>query len=313
MARLAADQPGQVVVCDWLGTGEKWRNIAKADLADVITPEELGTFLSHHGNDVEIIIHMGAISATTERDADLIVKSNIRMTLDLWAWCVSHGRRFIYASSAATYGDGSAGFNDDMTPDALAALRPLNAYGWSKHMVDRRVAREIASGKQAPPQWVGLKFFNVYGPNEYHKDDMRSVIHKIHPSASQGHAITLFKSHHPDFADGGQLRDFVYVKDCADVVSWLVQTPDVSGLFNLGTGQARSFADLATATFAACGHRPNIEYVDMPNEIRGKYQYFTEARMDRLKAVGYAAPFTSLEHGIADYVQSHLNQDDPYL
>jgi len=313
VATLAQIFPGRVVVCDWLGDGEKWRNISKAELADVITPEEIDVFLSHYGNDVELIVHMGAISATTERDVDLIVQSNIRLTLDLWNWCTSHGKRFIYASSAATYGDGSAGFDDDMSGDGLAKLRPLNAYGWSKHMVDRRIARLVAEGHRTPPQWAGLKFFNVYGPNEYHKGDMRSVVHKIFPQAAKGKAVTLFKSHHPEYEDGGQLRDFVYVKDCADVVSWLVNTPDVSGLFNLGTGKARSFKDLATATFAAIKSEPKIEYVDTPAEIRGKYQYFTEAKMDRLRAAGYSRSFTSLEDGIADYVQSHLIQEDPYL
>jgi len=313
VATLAQIFPGRVVVCDWLGDGEKWRNISKAELADVITPEEIDVFLSHYGNDVELIVHMGAISATTERDVDLIVQSNIRLTLDLWNWCTSHGKRFIYASSAATYGDGSAGFDDDMSGDGLAKLRPLNAYGWSKHMVDRRIARLVAEGHRTPPQWAGLKFFNVYGPNEYHKGDMRSVVHKIFPQAAKGKAVTLFKSHHPEYEDGGQLRDFVYVKDCADVVSWLVNTPDVSGLFNLGTGKARSFKDLATATFEAIKSKPEIEYVDTPAEIRGKYQYFTEAKMDQLRAAGYERPFTSLEDGIADYVQSHLIQEDPYL
>jgi len=310
---LAAQHPGEVVVCDWLEDGDKWRNIAKAELADVIMPEDLEEFLVDYGSDVDLIVHMGAISATTERDADLIVESNIRLTLDLWHWCAEHGVRFIYASSAATYGDGAAGFDDDMAIDALADLHPLNAYGWSKHFIDRRIARLIAQGRKTPPQWAGLKFFNVYGPNEYHKDDMRSVIHKIFPDAAAGKSVTLFKSHRPDFEDGGQSRDFVYVKDCADVISWLAESPNVSGLYNLGTGEARSFKDLATATFAALNRKPNIEYVDTPESIRDKYQYFTEAKMDRLRAAGYEAPFTSLEDGVMDYVQNYLVKDDPYL
>jgi len=313
VATLAKQHPSGVVVCDWLETGDKWRNIAKAELADVIMPEDLESFLGHYGNEVELIVHMGAISATTERDADLIVETNIRLTLDLWNWCAAHGKRFIYASSAATYGDGTAGFDDDMAPEALAKLVPLNAYGWSKHMVDRRFARLIKQGKPTPPQWAGLKFFNVYGPNEYHKDEMRSVIHKIFPSAAKGEAVTLFKSHNPDYEDGGQSRDFVYVKDCANVISWMAQTPTVSGLFNLGTGEARSFKDLATATFAALNRKPNINYVDTPEQIRDKYQYFTEAKMDRLRAAGYDKPFTSLEDGVMDYVQNYLVKPDPFL
>lgn len=310
---LAAQHPGEVVVCDWLEDGDKWRNIAKAELADVVMPEDLEEFLVDYGSEVDLIVHMGAISATTERDADLIVESNIRLTLDLWHWCAEHGVRFIYASSAATYGDGTAGFDDDMAIKALAGLHPLNAYGWSKHFVDRRIARLIAQGKPTPPQWAGLKFFNVYGPNEYHKDDMRSVIHKIFPDAAVGKPVTLFKSHRPDFEDGGQSRDFVYVKDCADVISWLAAAPNVSGLYNLGTGEARSFKDLATATFAALNRKPNIQYVDTPESIRDRYQYFTEAKMDRLRAAGYDKPFTSLEDGIMDYVQNYLVKDDPYL
>ncbi len=313
VAALAKTYPGRVVVCDWLETGEKWRNIAKAELADVITPEEIEIFLGHFGNDVELIIHLGAISATTETDVDLIVQTNIRLTLDLWHWCASHGKRFIYASSAATYGDGSEGFDDDAKPLALSKLRPLNAYGWSKHVVDRRIARLVAQGLPTPPQWAGLKFFNVYGPNEYHKGDMRSVVHKIFPAAAKGKSVTLFKSHNPDYEDGGQLRDFIYVKDCAEVISWLAAVPTVSGLFNLGTGKARSFKDLAKATFAAVDRDPNIEYVKTPSEIRKKYQYFTEAKMDRLRASGYTKPFTSLEDGINDYVKNHLLTDDPYV
>jgi len=310
---LAAKGPGQVVVADWLETGEKWRNIAKAEIADVIPPEDLEKFLGHYGNDVTMIVHMGAISATTERDADLIVERNIRATLDLWNWCTAHGKRFIYASSAATYGDGTAGFEDSDQPGDLAKLRPLNAYGWSKHLVDRRIARLIVQKAKTPPQWVGLKFFNVYGPNEYHKGDMRSVINKIFADASAGKPVTLFKSHNPNYEDGGQMRDFIYVKDCAKVITWLGETPSVSGLFNLGTGQARSFKDLATATFTALNKKPHIKYVDTPVEIRDKYQYFTEAKMARLRAFDYDEPFTSLEDGIRDYVQNYLVKDDPYL
>ncbi len=313
VADLSAKHPGKVVVCDWLEVGEKWRNIAKAEIADVVMPEDLPAWLGAHGNDLDLIVHMGAISATTERDGDKIVKNNLRLTLDLWNWCATHGKRFIFASSAATYGDGAQGFDDDASIDALAELQPLNAYGWSKHIVDRRIARLIKEGEPTPPQWAGLKFFNVYGPNEYHKEDMRSVVHKIFPSAARGEAVTLFKSHHPDYEDGGQSRDFVYVKDCVSVVSWLSEMPEISGLFNLGTGEARSFKDLASATYAALNQRPNISYVDTPVEIRDKYQYFTEANMQKLREAGYAKPFTSLEDGIMDYVQNYLVKDDPYL
>ena len=255
---------------------------------------------------------MGAISSTTERDVDLIVRENYRVSRELWEFSARESVRFLYASSAATYGDGGAGFDDDGSPAALAKLRPLNPYGWSKHLFDRFVAREIARGAPAPRQWAGLKFFNVYGPNEYHKGSMKSVVAQSFPRAAAGEAITLFRSHNAKFADGGQLRDFIYVRDCADVVAWLLKTPSVSGLFNLGTGKARTFSDLARAMFAALNRKPNIVYVDMPAELRDKYQYFTEARMERLRAAGYATPFTSIEDGVSDYVQRYLSGSDPY-
>jgi ADP-L-glycero-D-manno-heptose 6-epimerase len=218
----------------------------------------------------------------------------------------------IYASSAATYGDGSAGFDDEPTREALARLRPLNAYGWSKHLFDRRVLRSVEEGEAAPPQWAGLKFFNVYGPNEYHKGGMKSVIAQKLPLAVADQPVTLFRSHHPDYPDGGQRRDFVFVDDCVDVVLWLLDNPDVSGIFNLGTGTDRSFAALAKAIFAALGKEPQISFIDMPEAIRDKYQYYTRARMDRLRAAGYDRAFTSLEEGTRAYVQDHLLTSDPY-
>lgn len=312
LAQLSEDGRTGLVVCDWLEDGDKWRNIANCELEDVIAPEALFDFLHKNAGQIDAVIHMGAISSTTETDVDLIVRSNIRLTNDLWDWAAATGTRLIYASSAATYGDGDAGFDDDMGLDALAQLKPLNAYGWSKHLVDRRIARHLSAGGAKPPQWVGLKFFNVYGPNEYHKGGQKSVVAHIHPDARSGGPVRLFKSHNPNYEDGGQLRDFVYVKDCARVVSWLLETPSVSGLFNLGTGEARSFKDLAHATFTALNRQANIEYVDTPEQIRDKYQYFTQAQMDRLREAGYTQPFTSLEDGVADYVRTYLEADDSY-
>ncbi|RMH14477.1 MAG: ADP-glyceromanno-heptose 6-epimerase, partial [Gemmatimonadetes bacterium] len=262
--------------------------------------------------EVEAIVHMGAVSSTTETDADLIAATNVRLPLALWEWCAREGVRFIYASSAATYGDGSQGFDDDPDPGSLARLRPLNPYGWSKQLFDRMVARRVAEGRPAPPQWAGLKFFNVYGPNEYHKGSMRSVALQAFEQIRERGAVTLFRSHHPDYVDGGQLRDFVWVGDCVEVVAWLLGHPGVSGLFNVGTGRARSFLDLAHAVFAALGREPRIEWVDTPAEIRERYQYFTEARMERLRAAGYDAPFTGLEEGVVAYVRDYLATDDPY-
>ncbi|WP_029002399.1 ADP-glyceromanno-heptose 6-epimerase [Azorhizobium doebereinerae] len=306
MARAFAGEGRRVVVADWLEDGPKWRNIADIALDDVIRPEAVAGFVEREGGRLGGIIHMGAISATTERDGDKIIARNVRPTLDLWEQCARKGIRYIYASSGATYGDGTQGFDDDEGQGALARLAPLNAYGWSKLMADRRFVADVAAGRPRPPQWAGLRFFNVYGPGEGHKGDMRSVIHKIYPTAAKGEAVTLFKSHHPGYADGGQLRDFLYVKDCVNVARWLLETPDASGIFNVGTGQARSFADLARAVFAAAGQAPRIDYVDMPETLRGAYQYFTQANVAKLRAAGYATPFTSLEDGVSDYVTRYL-------
>jgi ADP-L-glycero-D-manno-heptose 6-epimerase len=312
VAALAERGHSELVVVDRLGQDAKWRNVAKHELADILPPEALPGFLDANRGQVEAIFHMGAISATTERDVDLIVESNLRLSLDLWDWCARFGTRYVYASSAATYGDGTLGFVDDASCEALARLRPLNAYGWSKHAFDRRVARIISQGGPKPPQWAGLKFFNVYGPNEGHKGEMKSVVAKTYPRAASGEAAVLFRSHHPDYADGGQLRDFVWVGDCVDVMLWLLNSPEVSGLFNCGSGKARSFADLTRAVYAALDLEPQIEFVDTPVEIRDKYQYFTEADLTRLRAAGYAKPTTSLEDGIGEYVRNFLHTEDPY-
>jgi len=313
VAGLEARGEHEIVVCDRLGADDKWRNIAKRELAAIIPPEELLPWVAANRGDIDTVFHMGAISSTTERDADAIVANNVALTLDLWEMCAHHGLRLIYASSAATYGDGSAGFDDDASVDGLAKLRPLNAYGWSKHVVDRRVARLVAENGPRPRQWAGLKFFNVYGPNEYHKGTMKSVVAQIHPRAAAGEPCRLFRSHRPDYPDGGQLRDFVWVGDCVDVMLWLYDNAGTCGLFNMGTGRARSFADLAAATYRALGREPLIEYVDTPIEIRDNYQYFTEARMERLRAAGYNRPFTSLEDGVTRYVGDFLAAPDPYL
>ena len=312
-AALCARGDYDVVVCDWLGAAEegRWRNLAKHPIADLIAPEQMFEWLGRRWREVEAVVHMGAISSTTEPDADKILRSNFALSRDLFRWCAEHGRRLIYASSAATYGDGGLGFDDDTDLAALAGLRPLNAYGWSKALFDQFAVREAGRGR-APPQWAGLKFFNVYGPNEDHKGGMKSVVAQIWPDVAQGRNVKLFKSYRDDYADGGQLRDFVYVRDVADVVEWLVNRPDVCGVYNLGSGRARSFKDMAEAVFAAAGAAPRIEYVEMPATLRDRYQYFTEARLERLRAAGYEGQFTALEDGIGDYVRGFLSQPDPY-
>ena len=303
---------GPVVVVDRLREAEKWRNVSGREIAHVVDPQNLTAFLASHARDITAIIHMGAISSTTERNVDLIIENNFRLSVALWDWCTANAVRFIYASSAATYGDGSQGFEADPAGPALAQLKPLNPYGWSKHLFDRRVSRIVADGGATPPQWAGLKFFNVYGPNEYHKGRMQSVVAQVYSSAAANEAAILFRSHHPDYADGGQLRDFVWVGDCMDIVNWLLETPSVSGLFNCGTGKARSFADLAAAVYRALGKEPKIQFVDTPDDIRDKYQYFTQATMDRLRDAGYEKSMTELENGVRSYVVNFLHTDDPY-
>ncbi len=301
-----------LVVCDRLGQDEKWRNLGKRELAAIIPPEALLHFLDTQEKGIAAVFHMGASSSTTERDADLIIASNFTLSQSLWTWCAKTGTRFIYASSAATYGDGEAGFDDDPAPRALARLKPLNAYGWSKHLFDRRVIRLVGRGAARPPQWAGLKFFNVYGPNEYHKGSQQSVAVQVYARAKEGRPCRLFRSHRDGIPDGGQKRDFVYVRDCVAQMLWLYDHPEANGIFNAGSGHARSFVDMASAVYRALGREPQIEYVDTPVEIREKYQYFTEARMERIRSAGYTEPPTPLEEGVRDYVQTYLAATDPY-
>lgn len=302
-----------VAVCDRLGDAAlgKWRNLAKHPIVDFVAPEGLEDWLARHADRLEVIVHMGAVSSTTEPDADLIVHTNFGLSRRLWDWAAAHKVRFLYASSAATYGDGSRGFEDADDYASLRRLRPLNAYGWSKALFDLHARRQADRG-QAPPQWVGLKFFNVYGPNEQHKDEMRSVVHQKWPDAAAGETVRLFKSHRDDVPHGGQKRDFLYVRDAVEVVLWLLAHPEVSGIFNLGAGRSRSFRELAEILFRAVDQPCRIDYVDMPLAIRDRYQYFTEAKMNRLISAGYDKPFTSLEDGIADYVWFFLTQADPH-
>ena len=312
VAALESRGDHQIAVCDWLEDGDKWQNISKRELAQIIDPNQLLEFLEENQSHIDAVVHMAAISSTTASDVDLILETNVRLSLRLWHWCTRHHVRFIYASSAATYGNGAQGFVDDESLEALSKLKPMNPYGWSKHFFDRRVLRMVADGDVHPPQWAGLKFFNVYGPNEEHKGPQRSVVSQIFPNVRNGGSVSLFKSHNPDYPDGGQMRDFIWVGDCVDVVLWLLDTPGVSGLFNCGTGKARTFSDLAGAVFSALEQEPKISYRPTPENIRDHYQYFTEADMNRLRTAGYAKPFTALEDGVSEYVRSYLGADDPY-
>ena len=299
-----------VAVCDILGQDGKWRNLAKRQLADVVPPAEIGDWLK--GRRLTAVIHLGAISETTATDGDLVIETNFRLSMRLLDWCTANATPFIYASSAATYGDGEQGFDDDASVEALKRLRPMNLYGWSRQLFDLAVAERAAKGKPLPPQWAGLKFFNVFGPNEYHKGPMMSVLARRFDDIKAGRVVQLFKSHREGIADGDQRRDFIYVDDVVRVIIWLIATPQVSGLFNVGTGKARSFRDLIVSAYGALGREPNIEYVDMPEQIRGSYQYFTESVVDRLARAGYNGGFTRLEDAVGAYVNGFLDRADRY-
>ncbi len=299
-----------VVICDVLGSDGKWRNIAKRQLADIVPPAELSDWLN--GRRLDAIIHLGAISDTTASDGDLVIETNFRLSIRLLDWCTASATPFIYASSAATYGDGARGFSDDPSIAALKKLRPMNLYGWSKHLFDMAVAGRVERGDKLPPQWAGLKFFNVFGANEYHKGAMMSVLARRFDDIKSGRVVQLFKSHREGIADGDQRRDFILVDDVVRVMMWLLATPSVSGLFNVGTGKARSFKDLMLSAYAALGTAPNIQYVDMPEQIRRSYQYFTESEVDRLHGTGYNGGFTALEDAVGRYVKDYLDRADRY-
>lgn len=289
-----------IVVCDILGTNEKWRNLTPLRFVDYVESESLLPRLTSGAlGEFDLVLHMGACSATTEKDASYLIRNNYEFTKDLAAWSLAKDARFVYASSAATYGDGSAGMEDHESQ--LDSLRPLNMYGYSKHLFDVYAHRAGFLNKI-----VGLKFFNVFGPNEDHKEDMRSLVHKSTAQVQAERLIRLFKSYRSDYRDGEQKRDFLYVKDAVAMTLHLAATPGAGGLFNVGSGEARTWIDLANAVFAALNQKPKIEFIEMPESIRDKYQYFTQANLTRLRASGYDAPVTSLEAAVADYVRNYL-------
>ncbi|HQT78866.1 MAG TPA: ADP-glyceromanno-heptose 6-epimerase [Rhodopila sp.] len=302
----------ETVVADTLGSDGKWRNLAKHPPARVVHPDELDAFLASHPP-IEMVFHLGAVSETTAIDGDHTWATNVELSRRLWEWCGSRGVRMVYASSAATYGNGAEGFDDDNDPAALERLRPLNLYGWTKHAFDLLVTRSLLTRRERPPQWAGLKFFNVYGPNEYHKGKMISVVKVKHDEVATGGPARLFKSDQAGLADGAQARDFIWVGDVVDVMIWLMETPAASGLFNLGTGRARTYLDLAHAVSDAAGQPRKVEFIEMPASLRGQYQSFTQAPMDRLRTAGYTGQFTPLEEGIRRYVQGYLATSDLFV
>ena len=300
--RLNREGHDNLILCDRLGEDAKWRNLASLRFHEYLDADELAEALRNGSgvlDGVSQVLHMGACSSTTERDAGYLMRNNFAYTRELAAWALERGARFVYASSAATYGDGSAGMADG---DAgLDALRPLNAYGYSKHLFDLWALREGLLKRM-----VGLKYFNVFGPNEHHKGEMRSVVHKAHEEIRRSGRVSLFKSHHPDYLDGCQMRDFLYVKDAVDMTLHLARSPMAGGLYNLGSGQARTWRDLVTPIFHALGRPVEIDYIDMPEHLRGKYQYFTEADISRLRASGYERELTPLAAAVTDYVSNYL-------
>ncbi|MDP1522168.1 ADP-glyceromanno-heptose 6-epimerase [Methylotenera sp.] len=305
-------QRDDMVVVDRMTHESQWQNLVKRQYVQYLDKDQLLPWLEGR-TDIEAIIHMGAISATTERDFNKLVESNIHYSQNLWAWCADNKAAFFYASSAATYGDGEHGYDDV----SIESLRPLNGYGYSKHFFDQWALRQVSENNAIPAAWAGFKFFNVYGPNEYHKERMASVaFHSFNQFKDTG-TVKLFKSHKEGYSDGMQLRDFVYVKDAAAAVVHFLEAalhgePCTNGIYNIGTGKARAFKDLASSVMASIGKAPNLTFIDMPEDLQGKYQYFTEATATKLRAAGYTQAFLSLEEGVQDYVQNYLMHDDAY-
>ena len=308
VAKLNAEGETRIILVDELTSSDRWRNICGKRFLDYMHKDDFLKLVQSGAlpKGVKGIVHLGACSSTLERDADYLYRNNFLYTKTLAEYALNENIRFVYASSAATYGDGNLGYSDDHA--ALTPLRPLNAYGFSKQLFDLwALENGLLNGI------CGIKFFNVFGPNEYHKEGMRSVVLKSYHQIKEFGLVKLFKSHRPDFKDGEQRRDFIYVKDCCDVLWWLLNNPSVNGIFNLGTGKSRTWNDLVNAVFSALDTRPRIDYIDMPLDIREQYQYFTEARMDKLRSAGYKQPFTALEDAVRDYVVNYLEKGESFI
>lgn len=306
--KLNSEGIDDIIIVDRLGTLDKWENLVKRRFVDYFHKDDFFRMICEDtiSFNVRAIIHMGACSSTTERDADYLMENNYRYSRKIAEWTMKNDVRFIYASSAATYGDGGMGFSDD--DQVPLTLRPINMYGYSKQVFDLWVMRNKLRDKI-----TGIKFFNVFGPNEYHKDDMRSVVYKAYHQISETGRVKLFKSYKPEYKNGEQMRDFVYVKDCVDVLWWLLENREVNGIFNLGTGHARTWNDLVNAVFLAMNQSTQIDYIEMPESIRDQYQYLTEAKMDKLSSAGCPLSFRSLEDAVYDYVVNYLEKSDRYL
>ena len=304
ISKLNSREIFDILVVDNLSTTEKWKNISNKRITDYCHKSEFFSFLNNSSSAKKItsIIHLGACSSTTETDADYMMRNNFSYSKELAKWALSNNIRFIYASSAATYGDGGDGFSDSL--DSTLNLKPLNIYAFSKQLFDLWVYENKVLDKM-----VGLKFFNVFGPNEYHKGSMTSVVYNSFKQIKEKGSVNLFKSDKEEYQDGEQMRDFIYVKDCSEVISWFLDNKEANGIFNLGFGKARTWNDLVIAVFRALDLEPKINYIDLPDKLKGKYQYFTEAKMDKLRSVGCKLSFHSLEDGVKDYVSGYLSQD----
>ena len=298
------------VIVDDLINEQQENNFNKRKFIEYIAKDDLEKYLSDKKN-VSAVIHMGAISATTESNFNRLLQSNIRFSQALWHWCAENKVPFIYASSAATYGNGSVGYGDNESE--LDKLSPLNAYGYSKHFFDRWVQLELSKNQPTPPQWCGLKFFNVYGPNEYHKGRMASVVFHAFNQFKETNQIKLFKSEHPSYADGMQVRDFIYVKDAVKIIIFFLNNNNFSGLYNAGTGNAETFKALAEAVLINTKGQPDdIKYIEMPNDLKGKYQYYTQATMNKINSIGFNDNFMNLKEGVTDYLENYLLTSDRY-
>jgi ADP-L-glycero-D-manno-heptose 6-epimerase len=305
-SRLYRENIAPLLLVDDFSKEGKQHNYSALKNARLMHRDEFPKWLEQHGAEVSFVFHLGARTDTTEFNKQIFDKLNVEYTKSLWNSCTKHGIPLVYASSAATYGDGEFGYDDDQA--LIPSLQPLNPYGWSKQVVDQWILEQ----KDTPPRWTGLKFFNVYGPNEYHKGRMASVIFHAYNQINENGRVKLFRSHRSDYKDGWQVRDFVYVKDIVEVCLFLLKNETQSGIYNLGSGKARSFYDLAASVFTALGKTPVVDFVDIPADIRDKYQYFTEANMKRMVALGFSLPFTSLEDGVKYYVSNYLQKKAYY-
>jgi ADP-L-glycero-D-manno-heptose 6-epimerase len=301
-----------IVVVDSFGNDNKWRNLRSSHLSYIVHPDRLFSYLNACKDGVSTIFHMGGNSSTTDIHAENMIDQNSRLTMDLINWCTQNHKRIVYGSSFATYGNGESGFVDSESTDYLDGLKPMSVHGWSKHLVDREMAYRKMRNIPLPSQWVGLKFFNVFGPNEYHKGSQKSVVLNIYETIRHGNSAKLFKSYNPDYSHGGQMRDFIWIEDAIDLMLWIYDNPNVNGIYNVGTGVARTFNDLAAACFAALNKECKIDYVDMPDELIANYQYNAAASMDKIRAAGYTKPFTSAEEGVSMFIKNYLVKDDIY-